>query len=121
MNKQNLQGNKIVANLLASSPGHTQKSGKGRGHTYLQYVLRHSNTSLDFINITLYNKHIVQCSLVPRLSVGGERESLVHTVCACVSSPQDMGTLGYFLILPCYVTSEFGLDIVYLAGYYNGV
>ena len=22
-------------------------------------------------------------SLVPRLSVGGERESLVHTVCAC--------------------------------------
>ena len=23
-------------------------------------------------------------SLVPRLSVGGERESLVHTVCACV-------------------------------------
>ena len=30
-----------------------------------------------------------------------------------------MGTPGYFLILPCYVTSEFGLDIVYLSGYYN--
>ena len=26
----------------------------------------------------------VQGSLVPRLSVGGEGESLVHTVCACV-------------------------------------
>ena len=26
----------------------------------------------------------VGSSLVPRLSVGGERESLVHTVCACV-------------------------------------
>ena len=24
-----------------------------------------------------------------------------------------MGTPGYFLILPCYVTSEFGLNIVY--------
>ena len=32
-----------------------------------------------------------------------------------------LGTLGYFLILPRYVTSEFGLDIVYLSGYYNGV
>ena len=31
-----------------------------------------------------------------------------------------MGTPGYFLILPCYVTSEFGLDNVYLSGYYNG-
>ena len=27
---------------------------------------------------------IIEGSLVPRLSVGGERESLVHTVCACV-------------------------------------
>ena len=33
---------------------------------------------------------------------------LVHTVCACV---QDVGTPGYFRILPCHVTSEFGLDI----------
>ena len=24
-----------------------------------------------------------------------------------------MGTPGYFLILPCYMMSEFGLDIVY--------
>ena len=35
-------------------------------------------------------------------------------------SPQDVGTPGYFLILPCHVTSEFGLDIVNLSGYYNG-
>ena len=27
----------------------------------------------------------------------------------------------YFLILPHYVTSEFGLDIAYLSGYYNSV
>ena len=31
-------------------------------------------------------------------------------------SPQDVGTLDYFLILPCHVTSEFGLDIVNLSG-----
>ena len=30
-----------------------------------------------------------------------------------------MGTPGYFLILPRYVTSEFGLDIAYLSGYYT--
>ena len=31
-------------------------------------------------------------------------------------SPQDVGTPGNFLILPCHVTSEFGLDIVNLSG-----
>ena len=48
-------------------------------------------------------------------------ERLVYTVCACVYSSQDVGSPGYFLILLCYVTSELGLDIVYLSGYYNGV
>ena len=68
-----------------------------------------------------------------------EALSLVHlSVCNAASSParakngnvlfahafnlpQDVGTPCYFLILPYYVTSEFGFDIVYLSGYYNGV
>ena len=31
-----------------------------------------------------------------------------------------MGTPGYFLILLCYVTSEFGLDIPYSGKFSNG-
>ena len=62
--------------------------------------------------------HIVLASYPGSRWVGKERAwytLFAHTF----NLPQDMETPGYFLILPCYVTSEFGLDNV--SGYYNGV
>ena len=53
-------------------------------------------------------------SLVPGAQKTEER--LVHTVCVCVQSPQDVGSTSYYLILPCYVTLKLELDIVHLSG-----
>jgi len=39
--------------------------------------------AINFSNLSINSVSMAPCSLVPRLSVGRERESLVSTVCAC--------------------------------------
>ena len=43
-------------------------------------------------------KCMVQFSLVPRFSVGGEKESLVSTVCTCASIPRNLGRSGTIVL-----------------------
>ena len=43
-------------------------------------------------------KCMVQFSLVPRFSVGGENESLVSTVCACASIPRNLERSGTIVL-----------------------